>query len=147
MEWAKHKNKIDTWVERHSSLSTLLLAPTRSPLALSSSQVGQRSGFDNRREFREQTFDKHDNALTALIGRWLMTDIPVARLIQNASAWARENYPTVAYNWIQEVSCKTGTRWDFFFFFFLKQGFIRKHYRDDGWDAAAWSKMTTRKSF
>lgn len=31
-------------------------------------QVGQRSGFDNWREFREQTFDKHDNALTALIG-------------------------------------------------------------------------------
>ena len=49
-------------------------------------QVGHWCGFDNWREFREQTFDKHDNALTALIALWLMTDIPVACLIQNANA-------------------------------------------------------------
>lgn len=58
-------------------------------------QVGQRSGFDNWREFREQTLDKHDNALTALSGPWLMTDIAVACLLQNVNAALAENYPNV----------------------------------------------------
>lgn len=58
-------------------------------------QVGQRSEFDNWREFREQTFDKHDNALTALIGPWLMTDIPVACLLQNVNVALGENYSNV----------------------------------------------------
>lgn len=77
-------------------------------------QGGQRSGFDNWREFREQTFDKHDNALTALIGQWLMTDISVACLLQNANAALGENYPNVAPNLMQEVSRKARTRRGFF---------------------------------
>lgn len=66
-------------------------------------QVGQRSGFDNWREFREQTFDKHDNALTDLIGQWLMTDILVTCLAQNANAAPGENYTNVAPDSMQEV--------------------------------------------
>lgn len=90
-------------------------------------QGGQRSGFDNWREFREQTFDKHDNALTALIGLWLMTDISVACLVQNANAALGENYPNVAPNLMQEVSRKVRTRWGFFLL--LKQGFITENTR------------------
>lgn len=69
-------------------------------------QVGHRSGCDNWREFTESTFDKHDNALTALIAPWLMTDIPVACLIQNANAAQWENDPNMTWSWMQEETNK-----------------------------------------
>lgn len=65
----KKYGKMDT--HTHTGTHTLTLLPALGKGHLQScqaSRAGQRSGFDNWREFREQASDKHDKALTALIG-------------------------------------------------------------------------------
>lgn len=57
------------WTHTRANTLTLLPALGKGDLQLcQASRAGQRSGFDNWREFREQASDKHDKALTAFIG-------------------------------------------------------------------------------
>lgn len=70
----KKDEKMDRRAHTHTHIhmrerAPLLPAPGKGHLqSCQASRAGQRSGFDNWREFREQASDKHDKALTALIG-------------------------------------------------------------------------------